>query len=210
MSDAPVVGILLAAGSASRFGGGKLMAMLPGANPPTTLIAASLRPLRAAVDSVVAVVRDDDAALAAFLRAQGARVTVCPNAADGMGASLAWGVRAAPVASAWVVALADMPWIAVSSVGAIVAALRAGAAVAAPRMDGVRGHPVGFSAACFGELCALSGDEGAKRILAARAASVTLVDVADRGVLLDIDTRADLVEGATAGAARRAPTGSQP
>jgi molybdenum cofactor cytidylyltransferase len=192
MSDAPVVGILLAAGSASRFGGGKLTAMLPGANPPTSLVAASLRPLRASVDSVVAVVRDGYDALAALLRAEGARVTVCPNAADGMGASIAWGVRAAPVASGWVVALADMPWIAASSVGAIVAALRAGAAIAAPRLDGVRGHPVGFSAACFGDLCGLSGDEGAKRILAARSTSLTLIDVADRGVLLDIDTPADL------------------
>jgi len=193
MGGAPVIGILLAAGSASRFGGGKLMAMLPGAKAPTTLVAASLQPLRATLDSVVAVVRDGDAALAALLRAEGARVTVCPNAADGMGASLAWAVRAAPVASGWVVALADMPWISASSVSAIVAALRAGAYIAAPRIDGVRGHPVGFSGACFSELCALSGDEGAKRILAARAASVRLVDVADRGVLLDIDTPADLV-----------------
>ncbi|MEP6943155.1 MAG: nucleotidyltransferase family protein [Betaproteobacteria bacterium] len=192
-SDAPVIGILLAAGSASRFGGGKLMASLPRANPPTTLVAASLERLRAAVAGIVAVVREGDEALATMLRVAGVRVTVCPNAAEGIGASLAWGVRASPVAAGWVVALADMPWIGASSVAAVVEALRNGARIAAPRVDGVRGHPVGFSAACYGELSALRGDEGAKRMLSAHAASVQLIDVADRGVLLDIDTPADLM-----------------
>ena len=37
----------------------------------------------------------------------GARVTLCPYAAQGMGHSLAWGIRAAPVAKGWLVALAD-------------------------------------------------------------------------------------------------------
>ena len=41
---------------------------------------------------VVAVVRPDDAALAAALGAAGARIVRCANADDGMGASLACGV----------------------------------------------------------------------------------------------------------------------
>ena len=106
MIYAPVVGILLAAGSATRFGGDKLAAALPNG---TTVGVAACRNLAAAVDAVIAVVRPGDGAIADALAANRARVSVCPRASDGMGASLAWGVRAAPVATGWIIALADMP-----------------------------------------------------------------------------------------------------
>jgi molybdenum cofactor cytidylyltransferase len=51
---------------------------------------------------------------------------------------------------------------------------------------------VGIAAGFYGELAALSGDEGAKLLLAARATSVQLIDVNDAGILRDIDTPADL------------------
>ena len=60
-SGAPIVGILLAAGSASRFGGGKLLATLPDG---TAVGVAALRNLLAAVDAVIAVVRPGDDVLA--------------------------------------------------------------------------------------------------------------------------------------------------
>ena len=119
-------------------------------------------------------------------------MSACPYADEGMGASLAWGVRASPVASAWIVALADMPWIAPQTIVFVVDALRGGAVLAAPRHDGMRGHPVGIAASFFGELIALSGDEGAKHLLGAHAASLRCIDVDDAGVLRDIDTPADV------------------
>ena len=187
MCDGPIVGILLAAGSASRFGGDKLLAPLPDGAP---IGVAALKHLAAAVDTVVAVVRPRDELLAAALAAAGARITRCPRAAEGMGASLAWGVRAAPVAAAWVIALADMPWVEPATMAGVVDALHRGASVAAPVCRGRRGHPVGFAARCYGELSALSGDEGAKTVLAMHP--VTLVDTDDAGVLRDVDTRQDL------------------
>src|SRR5271170_827065 len=126
----PIVGVLLAAGSASRFGGGKLLALLPDGNPIGVV---ALKHLAAVVDSVVVVVRPQDDPVAAALVACGGRVTRCPHAAEGIGASLAWGVRAAPVAAAWLIALADMPWVEPATMAGVVDALRAGAPVAAPR-----------------------------------------------------------------------------
>jgi len=190
MTDAPVVGILLAAGSASRFGGGKLAAKLPDG---TMVGTAALKNLAAAVDSVIAVVRPGDNEMATALATQGARVSMCPNASDGMGASLAWGVRGTAVAAGWIIALADMPWIIPATIASVVAVLRQGALFAAPRFQGTRGHPVGVAARFYGELAELSGDEGAKRLLAAHVASVQLIDVNDAGVLRDIDTPADLI-----------------
>jgi molybdenum cofactor cytidylyltransferase len=187
--SAPIVGILLAAGSASRFGGGKLLAKLPDGTPVGV---AALRNLLAAVPAVIGVVRPGDDALAEALRTEGARVTVCPDARDGMGASLAWGVRATPLAAGWLVALADMPWIQPASIGSVVSLLRQGAVLAAPQYQGHRGHPVGIAARFYCALTQLSADEGAKHLLAEHAAEFKLVPVSDAGVLKDIDTPADL------------------
>ena len=189
-SGAPIVGILLAAGSASRFGGAKLQAALPDG---TTVGVAALRNLLAAVDSVIAVVRPGDDMLANAMRSAGAYVTVCPTAGDGMGASLAWGVRAAPMAVGWLVALADMPWIRPETIGRVADGLRGGAALVAPQYRGARGHPVGIAARFYAELAALSADEGARRLIASHGASLELVAVEDEGVVQDIDTPVDLV-----------------
>ena len=188
-SRAPVLGILLAAGSGSRFGGAKLLAAL---DDGAMIGERALANLTAGVDAVLAVVRPGDDALARSMAHGGARVTVCANAADGMGESLAWGVRAAPVVKGWVVALADMPWTTSETIARIADALRGGALLAAPSHRGVRGHPVAISARYFSDLCALSGDEGAKRVLTANAESLTLIETDDPGVVRDVDLRSDL------------------
>src|SRR5436190_8596899 len=99
------VGILLAAGRAARFGSDKLLARLPGSARAVGVAACGN--LVAAVADVIAVVRPGDASLAAALAGAGARVVVCPRADDGMGASLACGVRAASGARGWIITLAD-------------------------------------------------------------------------------------------------------
>lgn len=191
-----IVGILLAAGEGARFGGGKLLAPLPkashGASAGTPIGAASAMHLVAALDEVIAVVRPRDAALEHALAATGARVVACERAREGMGASLACGVAAARDADGWIVALADMPWIAPTSIVAVADALRDGAEIAATRVDGKRGHPVGFSRKYGSLLASLSGDEGARGIVAARQWALRLVDVDDPGVLRDVDVPGDL------------------
>lgn len=189
----PVVGVLLAAGSGSRFGRDKLLARLPDGTP---LAVAALAALAPAVDATVAVVRPGAATLRSLLDESGALVGICANADDGMGASLTCGLRAVrqrfPRAQGAIIALADMPWVAADTVREVAAALRRGAPLAAPIHRGRRGHPVAIGARFFGELAALSGDEGAKQLLAAHAAEIELVDVDDPGVLRDVDTPADL------------------
>ena len=185
----PIVGVLLAAGNASRFGGDKLLAPLEDGTP---LGVRALINLAACVDRVVAVVRPGDQALARALSGQGAEVTFCTYAALGMGQSLAWAIRATPLAKAWVIALADMPWIQVATMRRIVDALESGSALVAASHQGVRGHPVGFSRRCYGELAALTGDEGAKAIVRAHERELQLIETDDAGVSRDIDTPADL------------------
>lgn len=187
--NAPLVGILLAAGRASRFGSDKRLHLLAEGTP---MAVASARKLCAVCDQVVAVVSPGSDALVSLLAAEGIESTVAEAAALGIGHSLAAGVRATPQAAAWLVALADMPFIAASSYERVTAALRQGASIAAPTLHGRRGHPVGFSHAWYAQLANLSGDEGARAILAAAGAAIVLCEVDDENILRDVDTPADL------------------
>src|SRR5689334_3217390 len=121
-----IVGILLAAGAGTRFGGGKLRATLPDGSPLGVRACATMV---SALDEVIAIVRPGDDALAADLQRAGARVSFCPDAVNGMGASLAHGVAQAADADAVIVALADMPWVAASTIDAVHAALEKGSSL---------------------------------------------------------------------------------
>jgi molybdenum cofactor cytidylyltransferase len=190
-----IVGILLAAGVGQRFdpSGRRLKLLEPapaGRHSGVPLALASARNLLQALDTVCAVVRPPDDAsqqrLHALLLDAGCRLVICERANEGMGTSLACGVQATAGAAGWVIALADMPAIEPGSIRAVVQALRDGYDTAAAFFGERRGHPVGFTSALYSELSALSGDDGARSVLSHQPPH--RVSVADRGVLLDLDT----------------------
>ena len=191
-----ITGILLAAGRGTRFGGDKLLAPLSdgalGVPPGTAMGVASAMHLASALPDSLAVVRAGDRVLAEALRNAGLRIAECANADDGMGTSLAAGVSATSGADAWIVALADMPWITPATIRSVANALASGASIVAPAYHGARGHPVGFSRRHFAALCALTGDAGARSILVAHLDELTLLDVDDAGIVRDVDTPASL------------------
>lgn len=182
-----VVGLLLAAGSASRFGSDKLRHLLPHGVP---IAVQSARHLRSEVTRVVAVVRSAD--MVPLLKDEGCETVVAENAAEGMGASLACAARAAGRADGYLVALADMPFIRRTSIAAVRTALEQGAPLAAPYFRGRRGHPVGIAGSFFDSLLDLRGDEGAKRLLQQNERRLVKIPVGDPGVVRDIDTPGDL------------------
>jgi molybdenum cofactor cytidylyltransferase len=184
-------GVLLAAGRGSRFDPAglhnKLLARLPDGNEVAHDAA---RHLLRVVSRVLAVVRPGDETLARVLNDAGCDVVFSGQALRGMGASLAAGIDASADAEGWIVALADMPCIAIPTIEAVARALDGGASIVAPFYRGQRGHPVGFGARYRDALIALDGDAGARALLAAHA--VTRVDVDDPGILRDVDTPDDL------------------
>ena len=184
-----IVGLLLAAGSAKRFGSDKLLHPLLHGVP---IAVQSARHLKKEIPIVVAALRPRSEKLTDLLREEGCEVTICENADEGMGASLACAVRAAGAADGYLVALADMPFVQPSSIAAIRDALASGARIAAPYFRTRRGHPVAISGVFFGQLIALGGDEGARKLLAAHEADLVKVPVGDPGVIRDIDRPADL------------------
>ncbi|ENO96844.1 NTP transferase domain-containing protein [Thauera phenylacetica] len=184
-----IVGVLLAAGAGSRFGGGKLVARLADGRGVAETACAHLLP---AVDRVVAVIPAQPGALEDALRAAGAEVVRCDTAAPGMGVSIACGVSASADAAGWLVALGDMPLIPSSQHRLVADALRAGADIVAPVCQGRRGHPVGFAARFGDELRALEGDEGARAVLARHRGALLELAVDDDAGWQDIDTPSDL------------------
>ena len=111
----------------------------------------------------------------------------------GMGDSIADGVRATPDAAGWLVLPGDLPLVRGESMRAVADALGQHAVVM-PAYQGVRGHPVGFSAACRDQLLALKGNQGAAPVVIAQSAidSVAVLELDDVGVVTDIDTLDDL------------------
>jgi molybdenum cofactor cytidylyltransferase len=184
-----VVGILLAAGSARRFGAAKLLQPLPGDVPIAVAAAQAMMPV---LPYTLAVVRPDDAALIELLTALGLQIVENPLANDGMGTSLAAGVNAAANADGWLIALADMPWVRPATIAALVDRIKNGASMVAPVYAGRRGHPVGFSAHWRQALCELSADKGARDLLSDYADELELFTTEDAGVLKDIDHPQDL------------------
>lgn len=189
MNAQPAV-IVLAAGRGSRFlGADHKLAQRLGA---ATVLATTLRNAIASHLQVVAVTTAAFADVAR--RSIAAReVVVLPEVgADpllGMGYSIAAGVGARPDASGWIILPGDMPLVQASTLLAVARELGTHPIVYAQHR-GRRGHPVGFAAELYSELVTLSGDEGARRLVARYPAFG--LELEDPGVLIDIDTEADL------------------
>lgn len=180
-----IVGLLLAAGRSRRFGSDKLLQRLPDGR---TVLEASLAPLAAAVNQVLVLVRPGPSPLHELLQEKNIPYLEVPQADDGMGTTLAAGIRATAQARGWLVGLADMPCLQAGTAARIAQALEQGALLAAPQHQGRRGHPVGFAACWQSQLAALQGDQGARSLLQSAAAQVVTMEVDDPGCLLDIDT----------------------
>ncbi|RAK67479.1 nucleotidyltransferase family protein [Phenylobacterium kunshanense] len=187
-----VAAVVLAAGSARRFGGGKLLAPWRGA----PLLHGALAAARAApVGSVTVVTGAEAEAVAACARAfdPALRIVHAPDHAEGMAASLRAGLASLPrEVMVALVLLGDMPRVPQETPPRLIQAVRDGAPAAAPVFGGRRGNPVALSRALFAPAMALSGDTGARGVLQGLGERLAVVDAPDDGVLFDVDERADL------------------
>jgi molybdenum cofactor cytidylyltransferase len=191
MAFRPAV-IVLAAGQGARFSGlhSKLTQNLGASN----VLGTTLRQALASQWRVVVVTTEPLSGLVSGYVAT-RDIVVIPEVGSanshalGMGYSIAAGVAACSEASGWLVLPADMPMVEARTVKAVGQALENHSIVYAQH-HGRRGHPVGFAAELYTELVMLTGDDGARRLLARYPSHAVEVD--DPGVLLDVDTEADL------------------
>ena len=183
-----ISGIVLAAGTSSRFGSTKQLAELDG----KPLVVHAVEALRdAGVDEILVVVGHDEERVRAALPA-GVRPISNPAYRDGQATSLAAALHDVdPSSEAAVVLLADQPGVAAEEVAALIAGFRRTRSqiVRASYLDGP--GPALLSREIYAEAGHLQGDAGARVLMASHPEWVHEVPI-DRVAPSDIDTVDDL------------------
>jgi molybdenum cofactor cytidylyltransferase len=188
---AMIAGLLVAAGYGRRFDPTGRRAKLEEPIDGTMVAVRTARALLGHCDRVLACVRPASTRLAEALAASGCEI-VAVMGEEGMGSSIAAGARSAAAIhglSSLLVQPADMPWLDVTSVQAIVQA-PGDRLIVLPTWRGQDGHPVRFHRSLLPELIALSGERGARQLLQRHSPLRIAVD--DAGVVRDVDTPGDL------------------
>ena len=177
--DPAIALILLAAGRSERFGGEKLVTPFKG--KPLWEWAAE-----AAENSGfqnLYLVTGEHTSIASSDRW---RKVINPDAAKGMGTSIAAGVAAADAHERVVIALADMPLVTSDHLRALA---HGTGAVFTRQQDGKAGCPAGFGRESFAALRKLTGDQGARGAIPANA---SILQPDDPVMLFDVDMQEDL------------------
>jgi molybdenum cofactor cytidylyltransferase len=182
-----IVGIVLAAGAGTRFGGGKQLAPLDG----RPLLEHALRAMAAApVARRLVVLGAGAEEVAGRVDLHGAEPVFCDRWEEGQSASLATALAELDDAEAAVVTLGDQPRMTPDAIRRVIAARGAGAAAVRATYGGDPGHPVLLERHLFERLRDVTGDHGARNLLLSVGTREVPCD--DLGGGEDVDTRAQL------------------
>lgn len=186
-----VAAIVLAAGRSSRLPANKLLAPIDG-NP---VVRHTVEAVCASTAAPVIVVTGHQADAVREALA-GLPVSIAENVrfTDGLSSSLICGVNRLPSGiDGFLVALGDMPFVPATVIDAMIEAFapETGRAIVVPVHQGRRGNPVLWSARFIGEFRGLTGDQGAKRLMALHRDLVYELEVDSDSVLTDLDTLED-------------------
>ncbi len=182
-----IVAVLLAAGEGRRMGGPKALLRLEGASFLTRATRLLSRP---GVETVIAVLGcQAERVLAEGDLPRGAVALVHAGYREGMLGSFLAGLDEAERRGADAVLLhhVDHPATDPATVARVVAALQAGAAVAAPSFAGRRGRPTGFARATWPALRACTPEHGARQVLRDHPEWITHVE-GDRECVFGVNT----------------------
>lgn len=180
-----VAGVVLAAGTSSRFGSdNKLLASYGGQAMVRCVVETALTTELAPVIIVTGHNASDvQQAL------QGLDVVFSHNAEfeTGQASSLTTGIAAVPSECAGaMILLGDMPDVSAGIINLLLDEFAGESCIVVPRHDGVRGNPVILGRGSFAELDCITGDQGARGLL--RGDNVRMIDVGTDAVLRDFDT----------------------
>lgn len=183
-----VAAILLAAGQSLRFGGSdKLLAKVDG---EPLLLHASRRIMELKPARCIAVCSDAQGAAASLLATLGFAVVFNPHPERGLSSSLARGIAEAAQgpSEAALICLADMPFISLRHLQALLARFDGGhAPIVASAREGIPMPPALFARSMFERLQQATGDHGGRKLLA----GARLIE-APASQLADIDLPDDL------------------
>ena len=187
-----VAAIVLAAGRSTRFVRNKMIEPIDGEAMVGRVVRVAIA---SGGDPVIVVTGYEATRVAEALQGLDVRVVHNPAYEEGLSTSLRAGIRAVPPDNdGALILLGDMPGVQAREIGMLLAAFAAAGrdAICVPVKNGRRGNPVLWGAAYFTEMMAVSGDVGAKELLARHADKVCEVQVESNGIFADVDTSKDL------------------
>lgn len=190
----PICALVLAAGASTRFGPENKLLVETGG------IAILERVVRAVtqekIGKTIVVAGSGVGEIVSLLSGHPVEVIHNKNWREGMGKSLAVGAGMveAPLFSGILVTVGDLPDLERSIVEKIIDDFieLKGKYIVAPTHRGRRGHPVVFPVHYLSELVKLTGDRGAKSLLAAAGENLREVEVNSAGIFKDVDKPTDL------------------
>lgn len=184
--------ILLAAGSARRFGEDKLVWLVDG-KPMICHILEKLTVL-AAVNQWDVTVVTKEGPVAEVVRQYPANTVLNPDHENGISTSVRHGLLSLPDDDAPAMFfVADQPWLNAETVeGLVCGFLKSKMKCGCVIHNGETGNPCIFSSELFCELMQLDGDRGGKRVLMHHIDECYFHEVPDAHQLTDIDTKPSL------------------
>jgi len=190
---AAVVAVVLAAGAASRFGGGKLLASFEG-RPILQHVLDRLA--EAGVGEVVVVLGDDAGEIERAIHWRAESRLRNPDPARGLSSSVRLGIEALPpTTEAALIVLGDQPLVPLEAIRAVLSAPADPARpIVVPVYRGDGGsNPVRLERAALALVAEATGDRGLGPLIAAHPELVREVIVEGEARNPDVDTQADLV-----------------
>lgn len=183
--------ILLAAGSASRFGSAKQLATLN----DETFIKHAINEAIKVTDKIVVVLGANYEVINEHIKDIPVTVAINKNWEEGMSTSIQEGMKVVlqqePLADAIVIAVCDQPFLTSSIMNLLLNKYETGSKpIVASTYNNTMGTPVVFDRIFFAALMELQGHAGAKKIISQNVNMVDTVPFPFGEV--DIDTREDL------------------
>jgi molybdenum cofactor cytidylyltransferase len=182
--------LVLAAGQSRRMGGpNKLLVQIDGKAMVAHVVDMLLT---SKVFSITVVTGHQADQVKAALAGRNVTFVHNPRYGEGLSTTLGSGVAALPPeADGAIVCLGDMPKLTAAAVDKLIAAYDPveNRSIIVPTSGGKRGNPVLWGKRFFAEMRAISGDVGARAMIGEHQDQVAEVEIGDRGVLVDIDTK---------------------
>lgn len=191
MTPPRIAAIVLAAGRSSRMPANKLLTPLD----DKPVIRRTVEAVCASQSNPVIVVTGHQANRVSEALS-GLPITITENVmfADGLSSSIICGVKSLPkTLDGFVVVLGDMPYVPPAVIDQLIAAFDPanGRGIIVPVNSGKRGNPVLWATLLVAEFLALTGDRGAKHLMALHSDLLYELKVDSDSVLTDLDTPED-------------------
>lgn len=190
-SNLDIGAIILAAGNSSRFGDeNKLLAKFGEKTVIETTINNIAKLFKK--DEITIVLRNKSQ-LPNFLKFLPYKLTIVSKENFGISDSIKQGLNNFITKDGVIICLGDMPGVSVSTYSKIRNSLiEQEDKIIVPLYKGKKGNPIGIPRKFYGKLKKISGDVGFKQLFSQLKKNISFLEIDDKYILKDIDTKKDL------------------